>query len=107
MDSSDSDSSSVASPSSPASPQQTSAYRGEPSLERLVLHFVAAKKSLTATQHVYRATELASRGAVQMPRDGESLADAIRRAAASTPAAIDIDLNGAQRSLEILSATCA
>lgn len=60
MDSSDSDSSSVASPSFPSSPQQTSTYRGEPSLERLVLHFVAAKKSLTATQHVYRATELAT-----------------------------------------------
>jgi len=60
MDSSDSDSDSVASPSSPASPQQTSTYRGEPSLEGLVLHFVAAKKSLTATQHVFRATELAT-----------------------------------------------
>ena len=60
MNSSDSDSSSAASPSPPTSPQQASTYRGEPSLERLVLHFVAAKKSLTATQHVYRATELAT-----------------------------------------------
>lgn len=60
MNSSDSDSSSAASPSPPTSPQQTSTYHGEPSLERLVLHFVAAKKSLTATQHVYRATELAT-----------------------------------------------
>jgi autophagy-related protein 17 len=60
MNSSDSDSSSAASPSPPTSPQQTSTYRDEPSLERLVLHFVAAKKSLTATQHVYRATELAT-----------------------------------------------
>lgn len=60
MNSSDSDSSSAVSPSPPTSPQQSLAYRGEPSLERLVLHFVAAKKSLTATQHVYRATELAT-----------------------------------------------
>jgi autophagy-related protein 17 len=60
MNSSDSDSSSEVSPSPPTSPQQSSAYHGEPSLERLVLHFVAAKKSLTATQHVYRATELAT-----------------------------------------------
>jgi autophagy-related protein 17 len=60
MNSSDSDSSSAASPSPPTSPQQSSGLHGEPSLERLVLHFVAAKKSLTATQHVYRATELAT-----------------------------------------------
>jgi autophagy-related protein 17 len=60
MNSSDSDSSSEVSPSPPASPQQSSGFHGEPSLERLVLHFVAAKKSLTATQHVYRATELAT-----------------------------------------------
>ena len=68
---SESSSSSVASPSPPTSPHQHqgSALHAEqqqqqqhqpPSLERLVLHFVAAKKSLTATQHVYRATELAS-----------------------------------------------
>jgi autophagy-related protein 17 len=60
MNSSDSDSSSEVSPSPPTSPQQSSGFHGEPSLERLVLHFVAAKKSLTATQHVYRATELAT-----------------------------------------------
>lgn len=60
MNSSDSESSSAGSPSPPASPQQASVYHGEPSLERLVLHFVAAKKSLTATHHVYRATELAT-----------------------------------------------
>jgi autophagy-related protein 17 len=64
---SESSSSSAASPSPPTSPyqQQGSALHADqqqqpPSLERLVLHFVAAKKSLTATQHVYRATELAS-----------------------------------------------
>lgn len=57
MDSSDSDSSSAPSPSPPTSPQAL-AFQGEPDLERLVSHFVAAKKSLTATQHVYRATEL-------------------------------------------------
>jgi len=69
-DSESSSSSAAASPSPPTSPyqQQGSALQAEqqqqqqqpPSLERLVLHFVAAKKSLTATQHVYRATELAS-----------------------------------------------
>jgi autophagy-related protein 17 len=62
---SESESSSAASPSPPTSPyqQQGSALQAgqqPPSLERLVLHFVAAKKSLAATQHVYRATELAS-----------------------------------------------
>ena len=64
---SESSSSSAASPSPPTSPyqQQGSAFQAgqqqqPPSLERLVLHFVAAKKSLAATQHVYRATELAS-----------------------------------------------
>jgi len=70
---SESSSSSAASPSPPTSPHQhqSSALQAQhqqhqqqqhepPSLERLVLHFVAAKKSLTATQHVYRATELAS-----------------------------------------------
>ena len=62
---SESSSSSAASPSPPTSPyqQQGSAEQQQqqpPSLERLVLHFVAAKKALTATQHVYRATELAS-----------------------------------------------
>ncbi|KAM0718601.1 hypothetical protein Q7P37_005671 [Cladosporium fusiforme] len=60
MNSSDSESSSAASPSPPTSPQAASTYQGEPDLERLVSHFVAAKKSLTATQHVYRATELAA-----------------------------------------------
>lgn len=60
MNSSDSESSSAASPSPPTSPQAASTYHGEPDLERLVSHFVAAKKSLTATQHVYRATELAA-----------------------------------------------
>lgn len=63
-----SSSSSEASPSPPTSPyqQQGSAFQAgqqrqqPPNLERLVLHFVAAKKSLAATQHVYRATELAS-----------------------------------------------
>lgn len=59
MNSSDSESSSAASPSPPISPQAASTYQGEPDLERLVSHFVAAKKSLSATQHVYRATELA------------------------------------------------
>lgn len=63
MDSSDSDSSSAPSPSPPTSPQpyHTATSPGEePNLERIVAHFVAAKKSLTATQHVYRANELAS-----------------------------------------------
>lgn len=60
MNSSDSESSSAASPSPPTSPQAASTYHGEPDLERLVSHFVAAKKSLSATQHVYRATELAA-----------------------------------------------
>lgn len=31
-------------------------------LERLVSHFVAAKRSLSATSHVYRANELVSTG---------------------------------------------
>jgi autophagy-related protein 17 len=65
---SESSSSSAASPSPPTSPcqQQGSAFQAgqqqqqPPSLERLVLHFVAAKKALSVTQHVYRATELAS-----------------------------------------------
>ncbi|KAK4502560.1 hypothetical protein PRZ48_005986 [Zasmidium cellare] len=41
--------------SPPASPEAS--YHGPPSLERLVLHFVAAKRSLAATGHVYRANE--------------------------------------------------
>ena len=66
----------MASPSSPASPEQTSTYRGEPSLERLVLHFVAAKKSLTATQHFYRATELATQAQQRRGEDALAAADA-------------------------------
>lgn len=60
MNSSDSDSSSSAASPSPQVSPHASAIRGEPSLERLISHFIAAKKSLTATQHVYRATELAA-----------------------------------------------
>lgn len=51
-----SDSSLPPSPSSPQSPQAS--YQGPPSLERLVVHFVSAKRSLGSASHVYRANEL-------------------------------------------------
>lgn len=51
-----SESSASPSPSPPQSPEPS--YHGPPNLERLVLHFVAAKRSLTSTSHVYRANEL-------------------------------------------------
>ncbi|KAF7193553.1 Autophagy-related protein [Pseudocercospora fuligena] len=55
---SDSDSELSASPSPPQSPEASLHYQGPPSLERLVVHFVEAKRSLNATSHVYRANEL-------------------------------------------------
>ncbi|EME84219.1 uncharacterized protein MYCFIDRAFT_135044 [Pseudocercospora fijiensis CIRAD86] len=55
---SDSDSELSASPSPPQSPDASLHYHGPPSLERLVVRFVEAKRSLNATSHVYRANEL-------------------------------------------------
>ncbi|CAK4020552.1 Autophagy-related 17 [Lecanosticta acicola] len=56
MSTSSASSSEPPSPSPPQSPQASS--RGPPSLERLVVHFVSAKRSLTSASHVYRANEL-------------------------------------------------
>ncbi|WPH05106.1 Hypothetical protein R9X50_00800700 [Acrodontium crateriforme] len=53
---SDSDSSSALSPSPPASPDAS--FHDPPNLERLVSHFVSAKRSLNSTAHVSRANEL-------------------------------------------------
>lgn len=52
--------SSLESPSPRASSEASghAADHEPPSLERLVLHFVAAKRSLAVSSHVYRATEL-------------------------------------------------
>ncbi|SMQ49337.1 unnamed protein product [Zymoseptoria tritici ST99CH_3D7] len=60
MDSSDEDSSSRSASPSPSPPPQSpeASYQGPPSLERLVIHFVSSKRSLTSTAHVYRANEL-------------------------------------------------
>jgi len=55
---SSSDTSSAPSSSPPASPEAS--FHGPPSTERLVGHFVAAKRSLTITSHVWRANELTS-----------------------------------------------
>lgn len=60
---SDSDASphSSSSPSPSASPEQhspSSSFRTEPSLQRLTLHLVNAKRSLSTTQHVFHANEL-------------------------------------------------
>lgn len=49
-------SSSAPSPSPPASPEAS--FHGPPDLEGLISHYVAAKKSLVSTQHVFRANEL-------------------------------------------------
>lgn len=56
MSSSGSSAASSASSSPPASPQAS--FHGPPSLESLIGHFVAAKRSLTSTNHVWRANEL-------------------------------------------------
>lgn len=45
-------------PSPSPSPSPEASFHGPPSLERLVIHFVSAKKALTSTQHGVRATEL-------------------------------------------------
>jgi autophagy-related protein 17 len=60
MDYSDEESSSRSASPSPSPPPQSpeASYQGPPSLERLVIHFVSAKRSLTSTAHVYRANEL-------------------------------------------------
>ncbi|KAK6434503.1 Autophagy-related protein 17 [Oleoguttula sp. CCFEE 5521] len=44
------------SPSPPSSPEAS--FHGPPDLERLVLHFVSAKRALTSTQYVHRANEI-------------------------------------------------
>ena len=51
-----SDSSSAASPSPPASP--VTSIHEPPTLGRLVVHFVSAKRSLTSTSYVWRANEI-------------------------------------------------
>jgi predicted glycosyltransferase len=61
----------------------------------------------TEDEQTRRAAELAHRGVVQIARPEETLAAAIRRTAGTTPAAIDVDLGGAQRSLALLSDACA
>ncbi|KAK3676928.1 autophagy protein 17 [Recurvomyces mirabilis] len=55
MSSTDSSSAEL-SPSPPASPEAS--FHGPPSIDRLVAHFVLAKRSLTSTFHVWRANEL-------------------------------------------------
>ena len=52
----DSDTSSAPSPSPPPSPEAS--FHGPPSLERLLQHFVAAKRSLGSTHYVWRANHL-------------------------------------------------
>ncbi|QIW94752.1 hypothetical protein AMS68_000270 [Peltaster fructicola] len=49
--------SSTASPSPPASPT-LAGHHGSPGLERLVQHFVSAKRALSTTQHVEKVTHL-------------------------------------------------
>ena len=51
-----SDSSLSSSPPPPDSPEAS--YEGPPNLERLVIHFVSAKRSLNSTGYVFRANEL-------------------------------------------------
>ncbi|EME45613.1 hypothetical protein DOTSEDRAFT_71344 [Dothistroma septosporum NZE10] len=51
-----SDSSLSSSPPPPDSPEAS--YEGPPTLERLVVHFVSAKRSLNSTSYVFRANEL-------------------------------------------------
>ncbi|TKA71153.1 hypothetical protein B0A55_08250 [Friedmanniomyces simplex] len=58
MSSSDSSS---ASDSPPPSSPEASVHQGPPSLERILRHFVAAKRSLTSTSHVWRANEVVTR----------------------------------------------
>ena len=58
---SDSEASQQSSSSPSPSPSQQSpstSFHAEPSLERLTTHFVNAKRSLSTTQHVFRANEL-------------------------------------------------
>ncbi|KAK3117964.1 autophagy protein 17 [Teratosphaeriaceae sp. CCFEE 6253] len=50
--------SSSASESPPPSSPEVSVHQGPPSLERLVAHFVSAKRSLTSISHVWRANEV-------------------------------------------------
>ncbi|KAK5136719.1 hypothetical protein LTR08_002372 [Meristemomyces frigidus] len=66
MSSSDSSSEPSLSPSPPASPE-ASLHHEPPSLERLVLHFVSAKRSLTSTSYVWGVNELvtSSRGLIE------------------------------------------
>ena len=61
----------------------------------------------TEDEQTRRATELAARGAIRMAAPDDDLAAAIRRTAAWAPAPLDVDLGGARRSLELLSAACA
>ncbi|KAK0906145.1 autophagy protein 17 [Friedmanniomyces endolithicus] len=56
-----SSSESSASDSPPPSSPEASVQQGPPSLERIVVHFVAAKRSLTSTSHLWRANELVTR----------------------------------------------
>jgi len=56
---SSSESSSAPSSSPPASPE-ASTHKEPPGLERLIMHFVAAKRSLACISHVQRAGELVS-----------------------------------------------
>ncbi|KAK1076823.1 autophagy protein 17 [Friedmanniomyces endolithicus] len=56
-----SSSESSASDSPPPSSPEASLQQGPPSLERIVVHFVAAKRSLTSTAHLWRANEIVTR----------------------------------------------
>ncbi|KAK0969738.1 autophagy protein 17 [Friedmanniomyces endolithicus] len=56
-----SSSESSASDSPPPSSPEASTQQGPPSLERIVVHFVAAKRSLASTSHLWRANEIVTR----------------------------------------------
>ena len=88
MDSDTDTSSAVPSPSPPASP--STSVQGPPSLDRLVGHFVAAKRSLTSTSHVWRANKVVT--------DSRALVEEIAVLNAKNAFA----RNGVEQNLEIL-----
>jgi predicted glycosyltransferase len=65
----------------------------------------------TEDEQTRRAVKLSRRGALRQlapeHADGKRLALEIRRTAAFRPSALEVDMNGAQRSLELLETACA